>query len=94
VKIVAVWLAVKVPVGVTDNQLSAVQLCGENEAVPLVLLCAVTESVWEFGGDAPATALNVRLVVLRVSDPAAPVTLRVISHVSLPSSEDTVTVSV
>jgi len=96
VKFVAVVPAVKVPSGERESQLSAVQLCSDTAAVALVLLCAVTVRVWFAGVDPPATAVNERLVALRVSDPGvlAAITSRVIVQISEPSlTVLTVTVS-
>lgn len=78
VKLVAVVVAVKVPVGEMDSQVSPLQLCSVTEAVVLVLACAVTARVWVAGAELPAVALNVKLVGLNVSGPVdALVTLRV-----------------
>ena len=62
VKLVFAVPAVKLPVGERVSQVLVVQLCSEDWAVALVLAWAVTVSVCEAGGTAPATALNVKAV--------------------------------
>ena len=86
VRFVLVWLAVKVPVGEKDSQVSPVQLVSDTEGVTLVLLCAVTVRVCEAGTAAPATAVNAKVVGLSVRVPAesADVTLRVTFTVWVP----------
>ena len=77
VKLVAVELAVKVPVGDIVSQLLLVQLCSDDWAVALVLPDAVTVRVCEAGAAPPATALKVNDDEPSVSvGDAAAVTLR------------------
>lgn len=77
--------AVKLPVGERDNQLTVVQVPSDTLAVALVLVCAVTVSVWEAGAAPPAAALKVSADELNVRpDTVGAVTFRVTVAVCAP----------
>ena len=78
VKFVLVGPAMKLPIGVTVNQLLLVQLCCATWAVAFVLEGAVTASVCGAGTAPPTIALNVNPEALNVrAAVVSPVTLRV-----------------
>ena len=78
-KVVADWLAVKVPVDGTLNQFKLTHVSSTAWAVNGVLLVAVTERVCGAGADPPAAALNVmhRGLVVRGPDVTARVSVKV-----------------
>jgi hypothetical protein len=77
---------VKLPVGDKVSQVLPVQLCSDDDAVALVLLCAVTVSICEAGAVPPATPLKVRDAGLSISVPVeATVTFRVTVAVCVPA---------
>ncbi len=71
-------LAVKLPVGERASQVLVQAVPGDTWTVALILVCAVTVSVWEAGAAAPTAALNVKAEELKVRpDRVAEVTFRV-----------------
>jgi hypothetical protein len=92
VKVVFVWLAVKVPVGDMVSQLLVVQFCSDIWAVALVLVCAVTVNACEAGAAPLAVALNVNAEELNVRTAGVAVTFNVTVEVCV--TEPAVTVIV
>jgi hypothetical protein len=77
-RLVFVWLATKLPLGMTASQMTVVQLCSDAWAVTVVLLCAVTVRACKGGAGPPIMSVNVNAVGITVRvAPAADVTLRV-----------------